>query len=175
MKGRWAAGIVPKNLIWIIADKLAICERPGGYGSNHRKVRRQEEILWIRAHGFNRVVSILSSKHNIHAYEENNLPYLHIPIGLESEISSELIKFYEGLLTCLNNGEKVLVHGNEVSDTLVGYMAGFLLFSRLLKTSAQAITVIEQLVGRQVGASGRQIINEISKLPVSDQPLVIPR
>ncbi len=29
-----------------------MCERPGGYGANHRRVRRQEEIIWIREQGF---------------------------------------------------------------------------------------------------------------------------
>ena len=70
MKGRWAAGIVPRNFNWIIRDYLAISERPGGYAPNHRRVRRQEEILWLRAQGFNRVVSLLGSNHNLHAYEE---------------------------------------------------------------------------------------------------------
>ena len=41
MKGKWAQGIKPRNFAWIIRDRLAICERPGGYGVNHRRVRRQ--------------------------------------------------------------------------------------------------------------------------------------
>ena len=30
MKGKWAQGIQPRNFAWILKDKLAICERPGG-------------------------------------------------------------------------------------------------------------------------------------------------
>ena len=52
MKGKWAQGIKPRNFAWIIRDRLAICERPGGYGANHRRVRRQEEIIWLREQGF---------------------------------------------------------------------------------------------------------------------------
>ena len=55
---------------WVIKDKLAVCERPGGYPRNHRKVRRREEILWIKCQGFTRVVSLLASPHNLHAYDE---------------------------------------------------------------------------------------------------------
>ena len=45
LRGKWALGIQPRNFTWIIKDRLAICERPGGYGVNHRRVRRQEEII----------------------------------------------------------------------------------------------------------------------------------
>ena len=51
LRGRWALGITPRHFTWILKDKLAICERPGGYGENHRRVRRQEEIIWIRENG----------------------------------------------------------------------------------------------------------------------------
>ena len=48
LRGKWALGITPRNFTWVIKDCLAICERPGGYGDNHRRVRRQEEIIWLR-------------------------------------------------------------------------------------------------------------------------------
>ena len=57
-KGKWAQGIQPRHFHWIIQDQLAICERPGGFGANHRKVRRQEEIIWIREQGFDLVISV---------------------------------------------------------------------------------------------------------------------
>ena len=75
MRGRWAAGIVPRNFCWIIKDHLAVSERPGGYAPNHRKVRRHEELLWLRAQGFTRVVSLLASTHNLHAYDELRLEW----------------------------------------------------------------------------------------------------
>jgi hypothetical protein len=40
-KGKWAQGIPPRNFAWIMKDRLAVSERPGGYGANHRRVRRQ--------------------------------------------------------------------------------------------------------------------------------------
>ena len=70
LRGRWALGITPRNFTWILRDKLAICERPGGYGENHRRVRRQEEIIWIRENGFGCVISIIPAPHNLHNYEE---------------------------------------------------------------------------------------------------------
>ena len=79
MRGRWAAGIVPRNFCWIIKDHVAVSERPGGYAPNHRKVRRQEELLWLRAQGFTRVVSLLGSTHNLHAYDELGLEWSRLP------------------------------------------------------------------------------------------------
>ena len=70
MKGKWAQGIQPRNFAWIIKDQLAVCERPGGYGANHRRVRRQEEIIWIREQGFTCVISLIPSPHNLHNYDE---------------------------------------------------------------------------------------------------------
>ena len=65
VKGKWAAGIPPRNFTWIIRDRLAVSERPGGFAPNHRRVRRQEEIIWLRVQGFTRVVSLLPSPHNL--------------------------------------------------------------------------------------------------------------
>ena len=59
MKGKWAAGIPPRNFTWVIKDHLAVSERPGGFSVNHRRVRRQEEIIWLRVQGFGRVISLL--------------------------------------------------------------------------------------------------------------------
>ena len=60
---------------------LAVCERPGGYGANHRRVRRQEEIIWIREQGFTCVISLIPSPHNLHNYEELGVAYRHLPFG----------------------------------------------------------------------------------------------
>ena len=94
MKGKWAQGIKPRNFAWIIRDRLAICERPGGYGANHRRVRRQEEIIWLREQGFTRVISLIPSPHNLHNYDELGLPYLHRPFGPHDESAKVLGELY---------------------------------------------------------------------------------
>jgi hypothetical protein len=53
---------------------------PGGFAPNHRKVRRQEEIIWLQVQGFTRVVSLLPSSHNLQAYEEESLASVHFPL-----------------------------------------------------------------------------------------------
>ena len=71
------------NFTWILKDKLAICERPGGYGDNHRRVRRQEEIIWIRENGFGCVISIIPAPHNLHNYDELGVTSRHRPFNGE--------------------------------------------------------------------------------------------
>ena len=85
MKGKWAQGIQPRNFAWVMKGKLAVCERPGGYGANHRRVRRQEEIIWIREQGFTCVVSIIPAPHNLHNYTELDVTWRHRPFGVHDE------------------------------------------------------------------------------------------
>ena len=40
LRGKWAQGIQPREFLWILKDQLAVCERLGGKGSNHRQIGR---------------------------------------------------------------------------------------------------------------------------------------
>src|SRR5438445_13702945 len=108
MKGKWAAGIPPRNFAWVIKDHLAVSERPGGYARTHRRVRRQEEIIWIREQGFNRIVSLLASPHNLHAYDELGVAWEHFPFGPQVDAGPVLAELYPKLRAWLADGEKIL-------------------------------------------------------------------
>ena len=94
LRGKWALGITPRNFTWFMKDKLAVCERPSGYGDNHRRVRRQEEIIWLRENGFGCVVSIIPATHNLHNYDELGMPYLHRPFTGTDDLGMWLKAFY---------------------------------------------------------------------------------
>ena len=49
-------GLEPRGFRWVIKDRLAVSERVGGYGFQHRRVRREEEIIWLKDHGVNEVL-----------------------------------------------------------------------------------------------------------------------
>ena len=157
-KGKWAQGIKPRNFAWIIKDRLAVCERPGGYGHNHRRVRRQEEIIWIREQGFDQVVSLIPSPHNLHNYDELGVKWLHRPFGVHDDTHEFLASLLPELRDLLAAGEKVLIHQDELGDRLAGLMAGYLLWSGLVPQGPHAITIIEQIVERQLGAAGRELV-----------------
>ncbi len=168
MRGRWAAGIVPRNFCWIIKDHLAVSERPGGYAPNHRKVRRQEELLWLRAQGFTRVVSLLGSTHNLHAYEELGLEWSRFPMPPASETPNILAQLYPSVHRWLRGGERLLLHQEELGDCVMGVAAGYLLWSGILPDGPRAITAMEQLLRRQMGTVGRMIVAAVDDVPAVD-------
>ncbi len=165
MRGRWAAGIVPRNFCWIIKDHLAVSERPGGYAPNHRKVRRHEELLWLRAQGFTRVVSLLASTHNLHAYDELHLEWSRFAMPAASNTRDVLVELYPALHRWLRSGERVLLHQEELGDCVMGVVAGYLLWSEILPDGPRAITAMEQLLRRQMGTAGRMIVSVVEEVP----------
>jgi hypothetical protein len=157
-KGKWAQGIQPRQFHWIIADKLAICERPGGYGTNHRRVRRQEEVIWIRENGFAFVISLIPSDHNLHCYDELGLPWKHWPFAPSVNLEAALPQVYPELASLLAGGKKVLLHMEELGDRLAGFVAGYLRWTGMVPVTFEAIMVVERILGRQMGPAGRNIV-----------------
>ena len=158
MRGKWERGIAPRFFAWIIKDQLAVSERPGGYARNHRKVRRHEEILWLRNQGFTRVVSLLASPHNLHAYDELGVAWSHFPFGVTSDSRTVLAELYPALREWLAAGEKILLHQEELADRVMGVVGGYLLYGGLIDTGPHAITVVEQMLHRQMGPPGRELV-----------------
>lgn len=165
MKGKWAQGIKPRNFAWILKDKLAVCERPGGYGANHRRVRRQEEIIWIREQGFTKVITLIPSPHNLHNYDEMGVSWLHLPFGPLDDPAEVSEKLYKALVKLLADDGKVLVHQDELSDRVAGLMGGYLLWTGVVPHAPQATSIIERLLGRQMGPLGRDLVALGQKIP----------
>jgi hypothetical protein len=163
-KGKWAQGITPRNFVWVLKDRFAICERPGGYGNNHRRVRRQEEIIWIREQGFDHVVSLIAAPHNLHNYDELGVAWLHRPQQPHDDPIVFQQALYSELRDLLAGGEKLLVHQEEVGDRICGLVAGYLLWAGLVPYGPQAISVTERLTGRQLGPQGRVLVATADEL-----------
>ena len=157
-KGKWAQGIRPRQFHWIIQDQLAICERPGGYGPNHRRVRRQEEVIWIRENGYAFVISLIPSDHNLHSYDELGLPWKHWPFAPSLNLETALPQIYAELANLLGSGRKLLLHMEEVGDRLAGFVAGYLRWTGMVPVTFEAIMVVERILGRQMGPAGRSIV-----------------
>lgn len=159
MKGKWAQGLEPRAFLWVVKNRLAACERPGGYARNHRKVRRDEELIWVRQQGFTRVLSLLDSPHNLSAYEEAGITHAHRPLGRPGREDEHLPDIYEALLGWYRDPEeKVLVHHEEFGDRLCGVIGGFLIAAGLIEGEPTVVAVTERLTGRQLGPDGRAIV-----------------
>jgi hypothetical protein len=134
-------------------------ERPGGYARNHRKVRRQEEIIWLREQGFSRIVSLLPSVHNLHAYDELGVAWSHHPFAPTDDARVVLKDLYGHFSEWEAGGERILVHQEELGDRLMGTVGGYLLATHRLDSAPQAVMIVERLTGRQMGPLGRDLIN----------------
>jgi hypothetical protein len=70
MRQKDVPGLEPRGFRWVIAGRLAVSERIGGSGFQHRRVRREEEIAWLSDQGINTVLSLLPAGQNTAVYEE---------------------------------------------------------------------------------------------------------
>jgi hypothetical protein len=146
-------------------------ERPGGFAPNHRKVRRQEEIMGLQVQGFTRVVSLLPSSHNLQAYEEKSMASVHFPLPTSGDARGLLGDLYRDLHARLTGGERILIHQEELGDRVTGVVAGYLLWSGRLPSGPQSITVLEHMTGHPMGPSGRELVAFASQLaPAPVQP-----
>ena len=164
VKGKWQQGIVPRNFHWIIDGQLAVCERPGGYGVNHRRVRRQEEIVWIREQGFTSVISLIGAPHNLHNYDELGVSCQHWPFHRDEDVSGFQRRNFPQITAMISGGGKLLIHQEELGDNVCGLIGAYLLWSGLVDNAPDSVTILERMVQRQLGPHGREIVAVADRL-----------
>lgn len=152
-------GLKPKGFRWVIADRLAVSERIGGHGFQHRKVRREEEINWlVNEAGITTVVTLLPGPQNVGAYRAAGLETHTLAID-DDDAARQASRLYQVIDEALSApGAKVLVHRETVDDTVAGLLGGYLVASRLLDDRILAAAVIQEIVGRPLGPEGRALI-----------------
>jgi len=160
MKGKWAAGIPPRHLTWIMDGRLAASERPGGHSATHRKVRRQEEIIWLRENGFTFVISIFPGDANITAYTELGIRSVNLTLPKDGAHDAVLLAIFEEIDRHLRDGGRILIHDDDLSDRTMSVIGGFLIYTGKMPELAIAVTVVERLFSRQLGTEGRAIMTE---------------
>src|SRR3954468_7786176 len=106
----------PKRIWWARPRKLCALERPGGGGRSHRPDRRQAEIEHLRECGVRLVVSMMTTRHNIAAYEEAGLEVLHVPLAGWEEAREALPDLAQRLRRELRRRGAVAVHANRHTD-----------------------------------------------------------
>lgn len=164
MRGKWAAGIEPRGFIWVYRGKLAVSERPGGSTTVHRQVRRDEELLWLKHQGFGRVISILPVMQNLSAYFEHGLTASHYALRGGPQQREVLEACYRDIANSLASNTMVLLHGDEVSDRLLGVVAGYLVWSQRVATVPASIALVERLFKRSIGPDGRSVLFDLPEV-----------
>jgi hypothetical protein len=153
-----STGLEPRGFRWVITDRLAVSERVGGYGFQHRKVRREEEIVWLRDHGVNAIVVLLGPTQGASPYEASGmrLASLDVPPDIEPEDAHVVFDLLEDVMA--SETAVVLVHRDTIDDTLAGLLAGYLIHASLLDDPIVATDVIQRILGRAIGPEGRRLI-----------------
>jgi hypothetical protein len=145
--------------VWIIPRRLAASERPGGQGKVHRRVRRDEELTWIKHSPITRVLSLLGSAHNLDAYEAAGIPHGHVPVEHPSDAVVQGPAIYAWLDEVYSHpGEAVLIHLDEFNDILCGILGGYLVHSGKVPSAPVAVALIERITGRPMGPEGRDVV-----------------
>jgi hypothetical protein len=144
---------------------LAISERPGGSTTVHRRVRRDEELLWLKHQGFGRVISILPVMQNLSSYFEHGLTASHYALRGGPQQREVLEACYKDLATSMQNNVTVLLHSDEVSDRLLGVIAGYLVWTKKVPTTSQSIALVERLFKRSIGPDGRTVLFDLPEVP----------
>lgn len=152
-------GLKPRGFTWVIANRLAVSERIGGHGFQHRRVRREEEINWlVREAGITSVVTLLPGNQNLAAYEAAGLETHTVPIAGDS-LRIDPTPLFETLNALLTDpAAKILVHREIIDDVVGGLLGGYLVASGLVKDPILASALIQEILGRALGPEGRTLI-----------------
>ena len=116
----------PKRLWWARPRKLCALERPGGGGRSHRPERRRQEIEWLKAAGVRTVVSTMTSRHNLAAYDEARLRWFHVPVADTASAEEALERLLAILRRELRRAGAVAVHGNRHTDFVAALCAAYM-------------------------------------------------
>lgn len=159
--GRMVAGLKPRGFTWVINDRLAVSDRVGGSGFQHRRVRREEEITWlVEEAGINTIISMLPSNQNLAAYRQAGIATYSVPVAGSLE-AKDVDRFFATLDSALGRSHaRVLIHRETVDDSLGGLLGGFLVKSGMVADPILALAVIQQILGRPLGPEGRSLIPE---------------
>lgn len=162
-KGKWAQGIQPRDFKWVIRDRLAICEKLGGFGEQHRPVRRQEEVIWVRERRFRYVIS-LQPGDDLSGYDELGVRWKHWPLSPTADIEQALAAVYTELQRMLRTDYPILLHMEEVGDRMAGFIGGYIVFTGMVPEVGETIQLTERLMGRALGPTARQMITTAGRI-----------
>lgn len=152
-------GLEPRGFIWVIARLLAVSERIGGYGFQHRRVRREEEIAWLRAAGVNAVLSLLDGNQNLASYEAAGMRAYQEPLpDLEPETVTRVFVTMEKILAVPRT--VLLIHRDLVDDAVAGVLAGYLVHSGRVPEPIVATALVQEILGRPLGPEARAVVSE---------------
>jgi len=154
-------GLKPRDFVWVIAGRLAVSQRIGGYGFQHRRVRREEEIIWLRDNAkINTLVSLLTGNQNISAYEEAGFAVTHEPLPVDLNVASDVPRVLKAVSAALTpSNAVVLIHRDLVDESLAGLLAAYLISSGMVEDPIKAAAIIQEILRRPLGPEARTMMS----------------
>jgi hypothetical protein len=119
----------------------------------------------LKQQGFSRVISILPVSQNLSDYVEHGLSASHYVLRGGPQQHEVLEACFRDLSNCHDVGVTVLLHGDDVSDRLLGVVAGYLVWSKRVPTVPASVALVERLVRRSVGPDGRSLLLDLPEIP----------
>jgi hypothetical protein len=113
----------PKRIWWARPRKLCALERPGGGGRSHRPERRRHDIEYLKACGVHTVISTMKTRHNLEAYEEAGLDWVHVPVEGDGDGVEQVLRV---LRRKLRRAGAVAIHANRRTDFVALVCAAYL-------------------------------------------------
>ena len=113
----------PRRIWWARRRKLCALERPGGGGRSHRPKRRAEEIDYLKDAGVRLIVSCMATRHNLRAYDEAGIAWVHLPVEETEEGLAEVVAV---LRRELRKRGAVAIHANRRTDFVAAACAAWL-------------------------------------------------
>jgi hypothetical protein len=123
----------PKRIWWARPRKLCALERPGGGGRSHRPERRAAEIEYLKDARVRVVISCMPTRHNLAAYEEAGLDWIHLPVD---EDADGLLEVAEVVRRETRKRGAVAIHANRYTDFVAAVCAVHLAGARGTDTDA---------------------------------------
>lgn len=152
------AGLRPNDFYWVIQGKLALSECIGGRGMTPRKIRREEEIQWLKGQGINSIFSLLDSDFNLTSYQEVGFRTYHFPMSEEIQ-DNALATIFSAIKEALDDPEiRLLIHNEYLDEQIPGILAGYLIYSGLLDDSVLARTIMEEILGKPLSPQAIALI-----------------
>ena len=111
----------PRTYAWLIPERLAIAERPGGGGRTHRRARRDGELAWWAANGVTSIVSGMRSRHGLLEAGLAGFRICWHPLVTDDQAAREAQALVADVRAHMDRGEgAVLVHVDRAGEWQIG-------------------------------------------------------
>ena len=106
---------------------------------------------------------MIPSPHNLHNYDEPRRRQLHRPY-LAARTWLDRPPLFE-IRNIADGGTGVLLHGDETGDRISGIVGGYLVWTGMVPSGPQATSLTEQLLHRQMGPVGNEMVGVALAMP----------